>query len=295
MNLSKFLPKKNRHDDTPEQPGSGLSETDLPPESAPGSAAPDGQSGMNGLLPVDPYGAVPPEKITISPDEAKQEEAALDQVVEKQKKGPILSIGPVTEKITRVNKLILAAAGIAAFAFVAWIMWPSGDSQQKEVKAQEVRTNTATQNSALTDLQKAEAEKGGEARQKALANGRPIKEGEVRSSAPSKQQTEAGRSARMETRTSAPQQTAEEKEAAEERKAAKVRAQKAVDLRAAEDRAGERSDIFFDLGSETGGKASKQIADPTVNDYYNESYDAGSDADYIQVIESGNSRRPAGR
>lgn len=233
-----------------------------------------------------------PEAVSSDPaketeeEAVKQQEEALQQVVKEEQKKPVMAIKPLTERITRVNKAILVGGIVIVVGALGWLLMPSKNSGQKDVKAPEVHTNVAAQNNALSKLQDAEAEKGGQARQKALENGKPVKEGEVRSSVPSRQeqQKERAQNTRSAGKT---EMTAEEREAAEERKIERTRERKAVDLRLAEDRAGERSDIFFNIGEKS---KAKDLSNPTVNDYYNDSYTPPEDEGYVQVIESGNGR-----
>lgn len=251
MNLSKFLPKKK-------------SAQDLPVDSAQaGNAA----------------------------EEEKKAAAELKAKVEEENNKPEISVGPVKEPVIKVNRTLIAAAIVLiAGATGLFIYNPfSSPASQQETKAPEVKTNKSQQSSALADLEKAEAEKSKNPMGQQKKNGQTLKDGSVHSSAGSRPQAEARSQASSGT-ARAGQLTEEEKEAAAELKAARTKAQREADAREAEDRAGARSDIFFNLSGKEASKAKSQD-EVSVNDYYNNTYGAAPDEDYVQVVGNASERR----
>lgn len=257
MNLSKFLPKKKNTQDLPAETQDSLSE----------------------------------ERIV---------EEELQKQVNEENNAPKVSIEPVKERVVKVNRTIIAGAIVvlcAATGLFVFNPFSSGTTPQQETKAPTVKTNKTEQSSALADLEKAESEKSKNPMNTQKKTNQTVKDGSVHSSAGSRPQTEnrsyssASSSGQSRVYSSAPsrpnQLTEEEKEAAADRKAAKAKAQQKAETREAENLAGFRSDIFFNLpdtSAPSGKKNTKDTSSVSVNDYYNNSYNSGADEDYIQVV-----------
>lgn len=251
MNLSKFLPKKKNTQD----------------------------------LPVDSQADKPV-------DEEKKVAEELKARVEEENNKPEISVGPVKEPVVKVNRTLIAAAILViagATGLFVFNPFSSPDTQQ-ETKAPDVKTNKPQQSSALADLEKAEADKSKNPMGQQKKNGQTVKDGSVRSSAGSRPQAEVRSSSASSGTARSSQLTEEEKEAAAERKAARTKAQREADAREAEDRAGARSDIFFNLSGKDAAKA-KSDGSVSVNDYYNNTYGASQDEDYVQVVGNSSDRR----
>lgn len=252
MNLSKFLPKKKNPQD-------------LPVDSAPADSP------------------------------AEEEKKVADELkarVEEENNKPEISVGPVKEPVVKVNRTLIAAAVVlivGATGLFVFNPFSSPDSQQ-ETKAPDVKTNKPQQSSALADLEKAEADKSKNPMGQQKKTGQTVKDGSVHSSAGSRPQAEVRSSQPSSGTARAGQLTEEEKEAAAERKAARTKAQREADAREAEDRAGARSDIFFNLSGKDTAK-NQEKPGVSVNDYYNNTYAGGQDEDYVQVVGNNSSAR----
>lgn len=253
MNLSKFLPKKKNTQDLPAETQDSLSE----------------------------------ERIV---------EEELQERVNEENNAPKVSIEPVKERVVKVNRTIIAGAIVvlcAATGLFVFNPFSSSNTPQQESKAPTVKTNKTEQSSALADLEKAESEKSKNPMNTQKKTNQTVKDGSVHSSAGSRPQTESrsysssssGQSRVYSSAPSRPNQlTEEEKEAAADRKAAKAKAEQKAETREAENLAGFRSDIFFNLPDKSASSGKKDTSSVSVNDYYNNSYNSGADEDYIQVV-----------
>lgn len=176
-----------------------------------------------------------------------------------------IDISPVTEKSKRINKFVIMVIVFVIGALVLYLVF-GGKEKKKPAPESEVTTTTNT-TSFITpeDMQKL----AGEAQ---LEREKPDRQSRTKDNSRSVQPQQ-------------PQQlqgslTLTEKNEMERQRREWENAQKAKDIRAKEDTAGHRSEIFFKIPALDQKKSKK--SEPTVNQYYN-----SGDENYIQVVGGG--------
>lgn len=172
-------------------------------------------------------------------------------------KDNLVDLSPTTEKSKRINKTVIAIIVIVLSLLTIYLVFGGKTKQQKAAPEQIAATANTSSFITAEDMQKLAADAEGSKKAERMQSSTSD-----RDLARPQQQRQLSASEKMEI---------------ERQRRAWENAQKEQDLRAKEDTAGQRSEIFFKIPAldQKSGKSSE----PAVNQYYN-----SGDDNYIQVV-----------